>query len=153
MSTLVLYEVYPTCHCLLNVVRPNLKLVLLLMELMIIPILLHGVSVKYIQQVRGVTRSGEELTYIYSVGGIVTFTATALLEDPDTIARAIERIDRHPLWACYIHPSVLSIFIRITCPDMDPIALFQTYVINLYKLNIFRLLTLPTGCLSCGVTY
>ncbi|KAI5124451.1 hypothetical protein M0805_008335 [Coniferiporia weirii] len=62
---------------------------------------------------------------IYPLGGIVTFTSSALLENPLGIGELIERIHRHPFWECYIHPSVLSVFVRLSCPEEDPVSVYS----------------------------
>jgi len=62
---------------------------------------------------------------VFPVGGVVTFTFTALLENPVAIADIIERISSHRLWSCYILPSVLSKFIRLGCPGNDPIITYK----------------------------
>ncbi|THH11778.1 hypothetical protein EW145_g413 [Phellinidium pouzarii] len=66
-----------------------------------------------------------EIREIYPLGGIVTFSSDALLENPLGIADLIERIHSHPLWACYIHPSVLSVFVRLSCPGEDPVSAYS----------------------------
>ncbi|EJD04314.1 uncharacterized protein FOMMEDRAFT_167526 [Fomitiporia mediterranea MF3/22] len=61
---------------------------------------------------------------IYPLGGIVTFTATALLENPLRVAELIEHINRHRLWQCYMLPSVLAVFVRLSCPGEDPSSVY-----------------------------
>ncbi|KAL5534576.1 hypothetical protein ACEPAG_1039 [Sanghuangporus baumii] len=61
---------------------------------------------------------------IYPLGGIVTFTATALLESPFYVAELIEQIHKHPHWECYILPSVLAVFVRQSCPGEDPLSFY-----------------------------
>lgn len=77
--------------------------------------------------------------YLYisepDLGGIITFTANALLDDLMGVEQLIRQIDKHPLWTCYIHPNVLSVFIRMSCPGGDdPVSLFMRYVFK----NLFR---------------
>lgn len=62
------------------------------------------------------------------VGGVVTFTANALLESPLRTADLIEKIHKHPHWECYMLPSVLAIFVRLSCPGEDPLSLHARYV-------------------------
>ncbi|OCB85244.1 hypothetical protein A7U60_g7871 [Sanghuangporus baumii] len=61
---------------------------------------------------------------IYPLGGIVTFTATALLESPFYMAELVEQIHKHPHWECYILPSVLAVFVRQSCPGEDPLSVY-----------------------------
>lgn len=61
-------------------------------------------------------------------GGIITFTFNSLLENPIYVAELIEQIHQHPLWQCYISPSVLSVFIKMTCPDEAPALVYSRYV-------------------------
>lgn len=61
-------------------------------------------------------------------GGVVTFTFTALLENPVAVADIIEKIYSHRLWSCYILPSVFSMFIRLACPGTDPVVTYKEYV-------------------------
>ncbi|TDL28817.1 hypothetical protein BD410DRAFT_893750 [Rickenella mellea] len=45
---------------------------------------------------------------IFPLGGVITFTPGSILEDPERLARFIQKIDGHPLWSAYILPSVLG---------------------------------------------
>lgn len=54
----------------------------------------------------------------------MTFTATALLESPFYVAELIEQIHKHPHWECYILPSVLAVFVRLSCPGEDPVSVY-----------------------------
>ncbi|TDL28823.1 hypothetical protein BD410DRAFT_781374 [Rickenella mellea] len=62
---------------------------------------------------------------IFPVGGIVTFTPSALLEDPWGIELLIGKIHQHPLWDCYVLPSVLGLFAKSACLGDDPMAVFD----------------------------
>lgn len=46
------------------------------------------------------------------LGGIMTFTTNALLNDPDGVERLIERVASHEHWACYVTPVVLGAAVR-----------------------------------------
>ncbi|KAL5518634.1 hypothetical protein ACEPAH_317 [Sanghuangporus vaninii] len=108
-------------------------------------IFVHVGSVRYIQKLPGIVSRRLEkpevqfVTYgthesvkpslwgfreIYPLGGIVTFTATALLESPFYVAELIEQIHKHPHWECYVLPSVLSVFVRQSCPGEDPLSVY-----------------------------
>lgn len=41
-------------------------------------------------------------------GGILTFTANALLDDIEEVDQLIERVASHEHWACYVTPVVLG---------------------------------------------
>lgn len=61
-------------------------------------------------------------------GGIVTFTVTALLENPLCIIDLVEQIHRHPHWECYILPTVFAVFVRQSCLlEEDPVEVFERY--------------------------
>ncbi|KAJ7129997.1 hypothetical protein C8R43DRAFT_1208123 [Mycena crocata] len=62
---------------------------------------------------------------IYPYGGVVTFTATALYEDPWGVVTTMKAIDKHPLWMCYILPSVLGMATKLSSPNEDPLAAFD----------------------------
>ncbi|KAG6819205.1 hypothetical protein H0H93_014345, partial [Arthromyces matolae] len=50
---------------------------------------------------------------IYPCGGIVTFTAEALEQEPWQVCKQIRYINGHPLWGCYILPSALGLAIQL----------------------------------------
>ncbi|KAF7328022.1 Chromo domain-containing protein [Mycena kentingensis (nom. inval.)] len=65
------------------------------------------------------------LQQIYPSAGIVTFTPSALYEDPWGIVDLILLLHAHPLWMCYMLPSVLGMAIRMCYPEEseeDPLA-------------------------------
>ncbi|RDB22988.1 hypothetical protein Hypma_009786 [Hypsizygus marmoreus] len=61
---------------------------------------------------------------IYPCGGVVTFTPRALTNDPVGVLHRISQIHSHPLWACYILPSVLGMVMKshseYDCIDPTP---------------------------------
>ncbi|KAF7319986.1 Chromo domain-containing protein [Mycena kentingensis (nom. inval.)] len=65
---------------------------------------------------------------LFPCGGIVTFTPSMLYEDPWGAVDKIKEIHAHPLWMCYILPSVLGMATRLCCPSEDPLASFDTGV-------------------------
>ncbi|KAJ6604313.1 hypothetical protein DFH09DRAFT_1300550 [Mycena vulgaris] len=62
---------------------------------------------------------------IYPFGGVITFTPSALYEDPWGVINTMKVIDKHPLWTCYILPSVLGMAIKLASPGEDPLAAFD----------------------------
>ncbi|KAJ6461238.1 hypothetical protein C8R47DRAFT_108330 [Mycena vitilis] len=51
---------------------------------------------------------------VYLLGGVVTFTPKALVEDALGVFRAIRNIDAHPLWVCYLLPQVLGMAVKLS---------------------------------------
>ncbi|KAI0067836.1 hypothetical protein BV25DRAFT_1987496 [Artomyces pyxidatus] len=45
---------------------------------------------------------------IYPIGGIVTFTPSAFQDYPLAVHRLMSMIERHPLWQCFVVPSVVA---------------------------------------------
>ncbi|KAJ7666449.1 hypothetical protein B0H17DRAFT_1089829 [Mycena rosella] len=62
---------------------------------------------------------------IYPIGGVVTFTPSALYEDPWGVINTMKVIDKHPLWTCYILPSVLGMATKLSSPEEDPLVAFD----------------------------
>ncbi|KAJ6519506.1 hypothetical protein C8R45DRAFT_24277 [Mycena sanguinolenta] len=62
---------------------------------------------------------------IYPLGGVVTFTASALYEDPWGIVDKIKIINTHRLFTCYILPTVIGMAVRLCSPEVDPLAAFM----------------------------
>ncbi|KAF9229558.1 hypothetical protein BS17DRAFT_771624 [Gyrodon lividus] len=56
-----------------------------------------------------VTSSRWNLKEIFPLGGIMTFTATALTEDPVGCHQLMSQVIEHPLWHCYMIPEVLAV--------------------------------------------
>lgn len=59
------------------------------------------------------------LTYL-TLGGVVTFTASAILQDPVSFRHRIEQISKHPSWTAYVMPSTLGVLAKLECPVKDP---------------------------------
>ncbi|THH16827.1 hypothetical protein EW146_g3874 [Bondarzewia mesenterica] len=51
---------------------------------------------------------------IYPLGGIVTFTPSVFREHPLAVYKVISMLEEHPLWDCYIVPSVVAMVARET---------------------------------------
>ncbi|KAJ7102253.1 hypothetical protein B0H15DRAFT_813835 [Mycena belliarum] len=70
---------------------------------------------------------------IYPFGGVVTFTPNALYEDPWGVIGTMKAVNKHPLWTCYILPSVLGMATKLSSPEEDPLAAFDkgTFVFEL----------------------
>ena len=51
----------------------------------------------------------------------MTFTANAILEDPITTYKLMDRLDRHPLWMGFLTPSVMGAVAKLSCGAKDPL--------------------------------
>ena len=63
-----------------------------------------------------------------SSGGVVTFTARAVAEDPTGTEELIKRIDKHPYWTCYVLPEVVALAREMTQSDAYDNAQLAEYV-------------------------
>ncbi|KAF8078396.1 hypothetical protein FPV67DRAFT_1557732 [Lyophyllum atratum] len=65
---------------------------------------------------------------IYPCGGIVTFTPSAILDDPIGVLHRIQQVHSHPLWECYILPSTLGMIAKMYCQNEsdDPLGLLDS---------------------------
>ncbi|KAJ6497687.1 hypothetical protein C8R45DRAFT_135850 [Mycena sanguinolenta] len=50
---------------------------------------------------------------IYLLGGVVTFTPEALVDDAWSVLKTIRRIYAHPLWTCYLTPKVVGMAVKL----------------------------------------
>lgn len=66
-------------------------------------------------------------------GGVVTFTPAAVIENIVGTYELIKKIDEHPLWQCYILPSVVAMLAMLTCQDQAPLTLFDQYVMTSFS--------------------
>ncbi|KAH9947673.1 hypothetical protein B0H21DRAFT_316591 [Amylocystis lapponica] len=62
---------------------------------------------------------------IYPLGGVVTFTPSAILENLVGAYELIKKIAERPLWTCYILPSVVAMLAKLTCQGSHPLTLFD----------------------------
>ena len=58
----------------------------------------------------------------------MTFTPMAILRSPFEIYDLIVKLDKHPLWTCYIHPLVVAAVARLAYGDHDPVRMLEKYV-------------------------
>jgi hypothetical protein len=58
------------------------------------------------------------------------------MEDPIGILHRIRQIQSHPLWMCYILPSVLGMVTRLHCENEDPLAVFERSVFFLAYVDL-----------------
>ncbi|KAF8178632.1 hypothetical protein K438DRAFT_1938709 [Mycena galopus ATCC 62051] len=50
---------------------------------------------------------------IYLLGGVVTFTPEALVNDAWSVLKTIRQIHAHPLWTCYLTPHVVGMALKL----------------------------------------
>ncbi|CCM02177.1 uncharacterized protein FIBRA_04256 [Fibroporia radiculosa] len=62
---------------------------------------------------------------IFPLGGIVTFTPSAIIGDIIGTYDLIKKLDEHPLWQCYLLPSVVATLAKLTCQGQPPLALYD----------------------------
>ncbi|KAL6304196.1 hypothetical protein BKA93DRAFT_784313 [Sparassis latifolia] len=62
---------------------------------------------------------------IYPLGGVVTFTPCAIIEDLLGVLELIKKLNEHPLWDCYVLPSVVAMVAKLTCQGQSPLSLFD----------------------------
>ncbi|KAK1227265.1 hypothetical protein PQX77_009752 [Marasmius sp. AFHP31] len=62
---------------------------------------------------------------IFPIGGVVTFTAKALHEHPAQILDRVHTLADHPLWDCYILPTVFGMAVKLRYKDEDPLEAFD----------------------------
>jgi hypothetical protein len=58
-------------------------------------------------------------------GGVVTFTPTMIVEKPELVVEIARRAAQHPLWMCFIIPSVLGAAATTWAASTDPLELFD----------------------------
>ena len=56
-------------------------------------------------------------------GGIVTFTPEAIIENYPEVLKKIWQLHDHPLWDCYLLPSVLGMVLQVT--EKAPAAMLE----------------------------
>lgn len=66
---------------------------------------------------------------------MATFSAKAIIENPFKVYDLIELFYQHPLWTCYIHPSVVAAVAKTSYPDIDVVPLLKQSVANCYNVR------------------
>lgn len=62
---------------------------------------------------------------IWPCGGVITFTPQAALDDFFGLLHRIRQAHTHPLWTCYVLPSVIGMIATLVCGNEDPIAVYD----------------------------
>jgi hypothetical protein len=55
-------------------------------------------------------------------GGIVTFTPLAIAEDPVGCHSLMRNLAQHPLWECYLIPSIVGLSHALACGKNKPVS-------------------------------
>jgi hypothetical protein len=50
------------------------------------------------------------------------------MQDPYDVYNLILQLAEHPLWDCYVLPSVVGMLAKMTCDDQDPLSVFDRSV-------------------------
>ncbi|KAG1757323.1 hypothetical protein EDB19DRAFT_1656858 [Suillus lakei] len=58
---------------------------------------------------------------IFPLGGIVTFTPLAIAEDPVGCHGLMRNLSQHPLWECYLIPSIVGLSHALACGKDKPV--------------------------------
>ncbi|KAG2155419.1 hypothetical protein DEU56DRAFT_305769 [Suillus clintonianus] len=58
---------------------------------------------------------------VFPLGGIVTFTPLAIAEDPAGCHCLMRNIAQHPLWECYLIPSIVGLSHALACGKEKPV--------------------------------
>ena len=62
---------------------------------------------------------------IIIAGGIVTFTPAAIIEGHFRLFSRIKKIAEHPLWECYVLPSVVAMVAKLTSQGKHPLRVYD----------------------------
>ncbi|KAI9572746.1 hypothetical protein HD554DRAFT_2285215, partial [Boletus coccyginus] len=95
------------------------------------------------------------LQEIYPLGGIVTFTSSALAEDLVGCYQLMSQIIEHPLWDCYLIPEVLAVSHQL-CSDgglSTPSELCLGPILDFINLGLISVIRMPEKGYSNKVTW
>lgn len=59
----------------------------------------------------------------------MSFTPSALLNDPLDVNNRIRQVGRHTLWIGYIRPVVLGAVLKMCCKNADPLSALERYTL------------------------
>ncbi|KAI0374422.1 hypothetical protein BV20DRAFT_1041377 [Pilatotrama ljubarskyi] len=62
---------------------------------------------------------------LFPIGGIVTFTPTAIIQGHYRIFERISQIAEHPLWECYVLPAVVAMVAKLSCQGLNPLQVYD----------------------------
>lgn len=58
-------------------------------------------------------------------GGIVTFTPSAIIQGHFRLFQRISQIAEHPMWECYVLPSVVAMVAKLCCQGVHPLQVYD----------------------------
>ncbi|KAI0768532.1 hypothetical protein BD413DRAFT_127687 [Trametes elegans] len=62
---------------------------------------------------------------IYPLGGIVTFTPSAIIQGFYRMFKRVKQIAEHPMWECYVLPSVVALVAKLSCQGIHPLQAYD----------------------------
>ncbi|EIW64911.1 uncharacterized protein TRAVEDRAFT_140212 [Trametes versicolor FP-101664 SS1] len=62
---------------------------------------------------------------LYPIGGIVTFTPSAIIQGHFRLFQRISQIAEHPMWECYVLPSVVAMVAKLCCQGVHPLQVYD----------------------------
>ncbi|KAI0336075.1 hypothetical protein GY45DRAFT_1342187 [Cubamyces sp. BRFM 1775] len=62
---------------------------------------------------------------LYPMGGIVTFTPSAIIQGHYRIFERMRQIAEHPAWECYVLPSVVAMVAKLSCQGVHPLQIYD----------------------------
>ncbi|KAI0359145.1 hypothetical protein OH77DRAFT_1502266 [Trametes cingulata] len=62
---------------------------------------------------------------LFPIGGIVTFTPSAIVQGHHRVFERISQIAEHPLWDCYVPPSVVAMVAKLSCQGLHPLQVYD----------------------------
>ncbi|CDO70283.1 hypothetical protein BN946_scf184942.g83 [Trametes cinnabarina] len=62
---------------------------------------------------------------IFPLGGVVTFTPSAIMQGHIRLFRRIKQIAEHPTWDCYVLPSVVAMVAKLSCQGLNPLQVYD----------------------------
>ncbi|KAI8995359.1 hypothetical protein BD414DRAFT_435102 [Trametes punicea] len=62
---------------------------------------------------------------LFPLGGIVTFTPSAIIQGHYRIIKRIKQIAEHPTWECYVLPSVVAMVAKLCCQGLNPLRVYD----------------------------
>ncbi|KAI9066660.1 hypothetical protein FKP32DRAFT_1565322, partial [Trametes sanguinea] len=62
---------------------------------------------------------------IFPLGGVVTFTPSAIIQGHFRLFKRIRQIAEHPAWDCYVLPSVVAMVAKLSCQGLNPLQIYD----------------------------
>lgn len=55
----------------------------------------------------------------------MTFTPSAIIQGHFRVLERIKQIAEHPMWECYVIPSVVAMVAKLSCQGMHPLQVYD----------------------------